>query len=265
MRAKKKCSLIKRYRRMYKSWADMKSRCYNPKCKSYKDYGGRGISVCYEWQESFESFFMWAMTHGYKEGLEIDRIDVNGHYEPENCKWSNESEQSFNQRPQEGQKYPAGISWKKKDKIFSVDICGEHLGSTKSLEEAIEMRRKAEIERFGFSKMGIERKIVPRKYEDITRFKNVSTKYKEEHKKLYNIWSNLKHINKKEFSLRYNEWLSFEDFVKWSKNNGYKEGLHLLRYDKSKPYTVDNCVFSEFTRLNLSSNYLKYRGRYKKN
>lgn len=71
MNPKKKCSLRKRYKRMYKSWASMKTRCYNLKCKSYKDYGGRGISICYEWQESFENFFMWSMTHGYKEGLEI--------------------------------------------------------------------------------------------------------------------------------------------------------------------------------------------------
>lgn len=245
---------------MYSSWASMKNRCYNPNNASYKDYGGRGISVCYEWQESFENFFMWAMTHGYKEGLEIDRIDVNGHYEPENCKWSNDSEQSFNQRPQEGQKYPAGISWKNRDKIFSVDICGEHLGSTKSLEEAIEMRRKAEIERFGFSKIAIERKIVPRKYEDITRFKNVSTKYKEEHKKLYNIWAHLKNINKKYFNgFIYDKWKSFESFVEWSEDSDYSEGMHLLRYDKTKPYTIENCVFSKHTRIDTSSSYYKYK------
>lgn len=254
MNPKKKCSLVKRYKDMYRSWASMKDRCYNPNNISYKDYGGRGISVCYEWQESFENFFMWAMTHGYKEGLEIDRIDVNGHYEPENCKWSTDSEQSFNQRPQKGQKYPAGIYWNKRDKLFIVRICGEYLGITKTLEEAIEFRRKAEIERFGFTKIDVKREVVLRKYEDIIRFKNVSTEYKNKHKKLYNIWGRLKYANKKDFNgFIYNEWKSFEDFVIWSENSGYIEGYHLLRKDKTKPYTMKNCIYSKNTKLNIKN------------
>lgn len=59
----------------------------------YKNYGGRGISVCEEWQ-SYQGFYNWAMTHGYADGLTIDRIDVDGNYEPSNCQWITMSENS---------------------------------------------------------------------------------------------------------------------------------------------------------------------------
>lgn len=251
---------------MYNSWHNMKSRCYSPSSTHYELYGGRGISVCYEWQRTFSSFFMWAMTHGYKEGLEIDRIDVNGHYEPENCKWSDQVEQRYNQLIRETQKYPNGIKWKKRAKIFHVWFCGECIGKVKTLEEAIEIRRNAEIEKFGHSSIEVERKTVPRKYENITKYNKTPKELAKKYKKLYNIWSVLKVKNKLEFfGFIYDDWWAFRDFLQWALKNNYKEGMHLLRYDAKEPYTANNCVFSEFTRLNLSSNYLKYRGRYKKN
>ena len=85
-------------KRPYRIWQDMKSRCENPKVACFKHYGGRGITVCEEWRNSFEAFYEWATSHGYSDELTLDRIDVNGNYCPDNCRWATWHEQRINQR-----------------------------------------------------------------------------------------------------------------------------------------------------------------------
>lgn len=82
--------------RIYKIWAHIKTRCTNPNFAEWEQYGGRGISICDEWNSSFESFFEWAISNGYSDELTIERIDVNKNYEPNNCKWITLKEQQRN-------------------------------------------------------------------------------------------------------------------------------------------------------------------------
>ena len=86
-----------RNKKLYSVWITMLHRCENTKRLKFKDYGKRGISVCQEWHDA-NVFMDWAYENGYQEGLQIDRIDVSGNYEPSNCRWVTPKENSRNKR-----------------------------------------------------------------------------------------------------------------------------------------------------------------------
>lgn len=80
-------------------WCGMKQRCYNKNMHRYVDYGGRGIKICDEWRNDFEAFHNWAIANGWQAGLQIDRIDNDGIYEPGNCRFVTPQANSLNRRP----------------------------------------------------------------------------------------------------------------------------------------------------------------------
>lgn len=85
--------------RLYRIWKGMKARCINPNTKSYqKWYGAKGVKICDEWKYNYWVFRNWAILHGYKDNLSIDRIDPYGNYEPSNCRWATVEEQAQNKR-----------------------------------------------------------------------------------------------------------------------------------------------------------------------
>ena len=89
----------KEYKRLYEIYHGIKKRCYNKNCDRYKDYGGRGISMCDEWlNNGVDSFIDWAFANGYADNLTIDRIDNDGNYEPTNCRWVTNKENCLNKR-----------------------------------------------------------------------------------------------------------------------------------------------------------------------
>lgn len=147
-------------RRLASIYNGMKQRCYNTNRPNYGYYGGRGITICDEWLNSFQAFRAWSMDNGYQEGLSIDRIDNDGNYEPKNCRWVSMKEQAANKRPpnsqplspQTFQKHQRiwsntgvlGVTYDKKNHRYRVFLKSHYLGSCKSLQEAIAMIEQAE-------------------------------------------------------------------------------------------------------------------------
>ena len=84
--------------RLHRIWHSMYCRCYYPSTHGYERYGGRGIKICDEWINNPQSFYDWAINNGYSDNLSIDRINVNGNYEPSNCRWADKKTQARNTR-----------------------------------------------------------------------------------------------------------------------------------------------------------------------
>ena len=125
---------------LYKVWQGMIQRCENKKHFSYKNYGGRGVKVCDRWRNSFVTF-LEDMGERPK-GFSIDRINNNGNYEPNNCKWSSPTEQMLNKRLHANNKSGvAGVTWSKACNKWQVHFRGKYYGVFNSLEEAIQYRK----------------------------------------------------------------------------------------------------------------------------
>ena len=119
--------------RLYTIWSKLKDRVLNPKDKQYNDYGGRGITICEEWLD-IQNFYDWAMKNEYSDELSIDRIDNDGNYCPNNCRWTTPTIQSRNRRIRKNNKTGyKGVCYRKGRNKYTAQICVDkkfiHLGS----------------------------------------------------------------------------------------------------------------------------------------
>ena len=123
-------------------WDAMKARCYSKKHKHYKSYGGRGITICDEWLNSFDNFYRWALLNGYSNNLTIERIDNDKPYEPNNCKFIMSVEQQQNKR--NVIKCDSGLSLRAECRIQGVPYSSVRakIKTGLSIEEAIEAVKK---------------------------------------------------------------------------------------------------------------------------
>ena len=139
------------HHRFYKTWNDMIRRCTNHKAIGYKNYGGRGITVCEEWLD-IKNFIAWAeATYPNTEGMSLDRIDNDKGYSPENCTWSDKTTQAINQRRMKNNKSGyVGVIWNKASKKWYANIRISkkriNLGSFKDKIEAVQARDNYIIE-----------------------------------------------------------------------------------------------------------------------
>ena len=143
--------------RLYGIWSSMRSRCNRKSSKSYSDYGGRGIRVCDEWND-YSAFRTWAYENGYDKDAPqwkctLDRIDTNGNYEPNNCRWVSESVQMFNRRRKKSKTGIRGVYYRERDKkyyaMISKDYKQIYLGKYDRVEDAVAVRHEAEVRYYG--------------------------------------------------------------------------------------------------------------------
>ena len=141
----------KRNTKLYGVYSGMKQRCYNENSPAYKYYGGKGVYICKEWLDDFMNFYNWAKDNGYGKGMSIDRIDPNGNYEPDNCRWADRVTQNTNQRKSSANTSGfVGVYWNISKNKWTAKVGSNNklinIGSFKTKEDAVQARDNYIIE-----------------------------------------------------------------------------------------------------------------------
>lgn len=139
---------------LYTTWACVKDRCNNDRHKSYKNYGGRGITMCDEWSNDFKKFYDWSIKNGYEKGLDIDRIDNDGNYEPDNCRYVSRFINMSNTRSirSDNKSGFRGVSIRKSNSraraMITIDGKPRYLGTFDTPEQASEVYEAARKKKY---------------------------------------------------------------------------------------------------------------------
>lgn len=146
--------------KLYNQWSGMIYRCTHVNASHFEHYGGRGIDVCPEWKDSFEAFAEWSIRNGYSQGMEIDRINNNLGYSPDNCRWIDHKTNSRNRGARRNSRSGhAGVVWRPSKTggggtwRAGIMVNGKqiNIGTYQSLDEAIAARKAAEMKYWGFN------------------------------------------------------------------------------------------------------------------
>jgi len=147
---------------LYRKWSNMKTRCYNQNSKKFQNWGGRGITVCGDWLNDPKAFIEWGLTNGWERGLLIDRIDNNGNYTPENCRFVTPAESNRNRRQPKPYKkssnLPTGVYPNKKRFMARIKVAGKkiYLGTFSTPEEASDIFQSAKRQKQLYAAEGCE-------------------------------------------------------------------------------------------------------------
>lgn len=257
--------------RLYKIWCGILNRCTKPNDHGYKDYGGRGITVCDEWLHDFVPFYEWAMSSGYTTKMTIDRIDNNGNYGPDNCRWVTPLVQGSNKRNNHRATYNGEtktiMEWVRTLGISKTTLIRRLAQHNGDMEAALKEPYRVHEEKIGQVQRGPIEKL-PGMYGGKARHGKCGTK-------LYRIWNNLKDKCVHECSRSWSkfggkgiklceDWLVFDGFQEWAESMGYREGQTLCRYDIDGDFKPDNCYFGNrgdgYSSMS-SCHQITYRGR----
>lgn len=242
------------HKRLHRIWYGMKQRCYNKNCPAYKYYGGRGIKICDEWLNDCDNFYDWAMNNGFdpklsKKECSIDRIDVNGNYEPNNCRWVNSHVQGANKRKSSsnisgytGLYYvPRALLRKKWKAEIVINYKRYGLGFYATQKEALAARNQYIIDNnLDYPVQEYVGEI------DLSNIKTDKTP-KNSYTKLYKLWYGIKSNHKKLGIKLCDEWQDdFTVFYNWAYDNGYKDNERCIftRIDPYGDYCPKNCKFN---------------------
>jgi hypothetical protein len=147
---------------VHKAYKGVKTRCFNPNSVQYENYGGRGITMCEEWKSDFKKFYEWAMKNGWEEGLHLDRIDNDGNYEPNNCRFVEPKENNAIGRQRKRKDNTSG--WVGVYKTHSnrwmagiqINKKPYYIGTYETVEEAVMARINYEILHLGEQKTNLD-------------------------------------------------------------------------------------------------------------